>query len=58
MIPLKDDNPSYGLPIINYVFIVTNLVVFFYLNALLGSGADRQFIKEYGAVPQIGRAHV
>ncbi|MCK6558523.1 rhomboid family intramembrane serine protease [candidate division KSB1 bacterium] len=52
MIPLKDDNPSYGLPIINYVFIVTNLVVFFYLNALLGSGADRQFIKEYGAVPQ------
>ncbi len=51
MVPLKDDNPSYGLPIINYVFIVTNLVVFFYLRALPGSALDH-FIQEYGAVPR------
>lgn len=52
MVPLKDDNPSYGLPIINYVFIVTNLVVFFYLCALSDRGAIHHFVQEYGAVPQ------
>jgi len=52
VIPLKDDNPSHGLPIINYVFIVTNLVVFFYLRALLGSGAADHFMREYSAVPR------
>ncbi len=52
MVPLKDDNPSYGLPIINYLFIVTNLVVFFYLRALSGSGTAHHFIQEYSAVPR------
>lgn len=51
MIPLKDDNPSNGLPIINYVFIVTNLVVFFYLRALPGRAVDH-LIQEYGMVPR------
>ncbi len=49
MIPLKDKNPSYGIPIVNYLLIGANAAVFFY-ELSLGSGLDSFFIK-YGLVP-------
>ena len=49
MIPLKDKNPSYGFPVVNYLLIGANAAVFFY-ELSLGHGLDAFFIK-YGLVP-------
>ncbi len=49
MIPLKDRNPSYGIPFVNYAIIAANAVVFFH-ELSLGHGLDSFFMK-YGLVP-------
>ena len=49
MIPLKDKNPSYSFPIINYLLIAANAAVFFY-ELSLGPALDESFIR-YGLVP-------
>ncbi len=49
MIPLKDKNPSYGFPVVNYLLIAANAAVFFY-ELSLGTGLDAFFLK-YGLVP-------
>ncbi|MCL5268156.1 MAG: rhomboid family intramembrane serine protease [Bacteroidetes bacterium] len=49
MIPLKDKNPSYSVPIVNYVLIAANAVVFFY-ELSLGPQLDSFFVK-YGLIP-------
>lgn len=49
MIPLKDKNPSHSFPLVNYILIAANVVVFFY-ELSLGQGLDAFFVK-YGLVP-------
>lgn len=49
MIPLRDRIPSSTFPIVNTIFIVVNVLVFFY-EVSLGGELDR-FIYEYGLVP-------
>ncbi len=49
MIPLKDKNPSYSIPFVNYLLIAANAAVFFY-ELSLGPGLDAFFTK-YGLVP-------
>ena len=49
MIPLKDRNPSRTFPLINYLLISANFVVFFY-ELSLGQQLD-DFIIKYGLIP-------
>ncbi|MBI5021205.1 MAG: rhomboid family intramembrane serine protease [Ignavibacteriales bacterium] len=49
MIPLRDTNPSRTVPIVNYILIAANLIIFLFelsLDADLGN-----FIYNYGVVP-------
>jgi len=49
MIPLRDSIPSSSFPIVNVIFIVINVLVFFYEFSL---GTDlNSFINNYGLVP-------
>ncbi len=48
MIPLKDKNPSYSIPFVNYLLIAANAAVFAY-ELSLGSQLDPFFVK-YGLV--------
>lgn len=49
MIPLKDDIQTYSLPIITYVILGLNVVIFLY-ELSLGPHLD-SFIKQFGVVP-------
>lgn len=49
MIPLKDKNPSYSFPFVNYLLIAANVAVFIY-ELSLGSGLEAFFTK-FGLVP-------
>ncbi|MCL4511528.1 MAG: rhomboid family intramembrane serine protease [Bacteroidetes bacterium] len=49
MIPLKDRNPSYSIPFVNYALIAANFVVFFY-ELSLGPRLDA-FFETYGLIP-------
>ncbi|MBA4313321.1 MAG: rhomboid family intramembrane serine protease [Chlorobiaceae bacterium] len=49
MIPLRDTNPSRKVPIVNYILIATNILVFLFELSL---DADlEKFIYNYGVVP-------
>lgn len=49
MLPLKDDNPRYSRPIVNYILIGLNIFIFLYETSL---GPDlRAFIYKYGIIP-------
>jgi membrane associated rhomboid family serine protease len=50
MIPLKDDNPTRTFPIINYLLIAANVIVFFY-QATLPVRAEKAFVMAYAMVP-------
>jgi len=50
MIPLKDENPKKHLPFVNLIFIVLNIVVFYYQPSTLNSGA-KAFFDFYGVIP-------
>ena len=50
MIPLKDDNPSRSVPIINILLILINVLVFVYQFFFLPQG-PAFLIKTYGFVP-------
>ena len=51
MFPIKDDNPTKNKPIITYLLILLNILVFFY-EVLLGSqNLLNDFIYDYGLVP-------
>jgi hypothetical protein len=54
MIPLRDDQPSFSTPFINYFLIVLNLLVFLWeLSVGMHShGALNAFLVEFGVVPQ------
>jgi len=49
MIPLKDENPRRSFPIVNYVLIGINIIIFFY-EMSLGRGLNYFFLK-YGLIP-------
>ncbi|MFZ1082610.1 MAG: rhomboid family intramembrane serine protease [Candidatus Kryptoniota bacterium] len=51
MIPLKDKNPSYTFPFVNYLLIAVNVVAFFY-ELSLGNQLLNDLIVKYGLVPQ------
>lgn len=51
MIPLKDDNPRVMVPVVNYVLIALNVLIYFYQFRL--SPVDLEaFFRTYGAIPQ------
>ncbi len=49
MIPLKDENPKKNLPFINTIFILVNIVVFYYQPSVNEQATE--FFKLYGVVP-------
>jgi len=54
MIPLRDDQPSFSTPFINYFLIVLNVLVFLW-ELSIGLQSDRAlnaFIGEFGVVPR------
>ena len=50
MIPLRDDQPSFSTPFINYFLIVVNVVVFLW-ELSVGHRALGRFLFEFGVVP-------
>jgi|TARA_B100002003_G_C14126469_1_gene541784 membrane associated rhomboid family serine protease len=52
MFPIKDDNPTKNKPIVTYLLILLNILIFFY-EVLLGSqNLLNNFIYDYGLVPR------
>lgn len=52
MFPLKDDNPTTITPIITWLLIALNVVVFFY-QVSLGPRGAQLFVYQYGAIPAV-----
>jgi len=54
MIPLRDDQPSFSTPFINYFLIVANVLVFLWelLVGMQSRGALNAFLLEFGVVPR------
>jgi membrane associated rhomboid family serine protease len=50
MIPLKDDTPRFTTPLVNYLLITANVLVFFF-ELSLGRGMQGRFMREFGLVP-------
>src|ERR1039458_7334352 len=50
MIPLRDDQPSFSTPFINYFLIGLNIVVFLW-ELSVGHRALGQFLLEFGVIP-------
>jgi membrane associated rhomboid family serine protease len=50
MIPLRDDQPSFSTPFINYFLIVLNLVIFMW-EVSVGHHALNGFLNEFGVIP-------
>lgn len=50
MIPLKDENPNYSTPLVVYILIGINVVVFFH-EMTLGAGLD-EFFQLYAVIPR------
>jgi membrane associated rhomboid family serine protease len=51
MIPLRDDNPSSSAPIVTWLLILANIVVFVYMLLLQSETALNRFILAFGAIP-------
>jgi len=51
MIPLRDDNPSSSRPIVTYLLVLTNVLVFLYMLSLGSEAAIERFVVSYGAIP-------
>jgi len=50
MFPIKDDQPRYSTPYVNWFLIVLNILIYFY-QSTLGPRAEAQFEMLYGEVP-------
>ncbi len=50
MIPLRDENPRTGWPVVNFTFIAINILVFIYQLGL-PAPLEHEFVLKYGAVP-------
>lgn len=51
MIPLRDDNPSSSAPLVTYLLIAVNVVVFLYMLSLGSEAAIERFVFAWGAIP-------
>src|SRR5579863_275750 len=54
MFPIKDDQPSYSTPYVNWFLIALNLLVYlfqFYLQATLDPRSYQLFVTQFGEVP-------
>jgi len=54
MIPIRDDQPSFSTPFINYFLIAVNVLVFFWelaINVSVGHGALNAVMFQFGVVP-------
>lgn len=51
MIPLRDDNPSSSRPLVTYLLILINVLVFLYMVSLGSPTALERFVFAWGAVP-------
>ncbi len=49
MIPIRDDNPIHSVPIITYLLIVLNILVFVF-QILLGSSSE-EFVYQFALIP-------
>ena len=49
MIPIKDDNPTHSVPIITYLLILVNVLVFIF-QTLLGS-SNEMFVYQFALIP-------
>ncbi|MGH7936848.1 MAG: rhomboid family intramembrane serine protease, partial [Chthoniobacterales bacterium] len=53
MIPLRDDQPSFSTPFINYFLIALNVLVFLWeLSIGLNTRAFQAFAFQFGVVPR------
>ncbi len=52
MFPLKDDNPTSIVPIVTWVLIVINVMVFFYQLSLEPRNSEA-FVYQFGAIPAV-----
>lgn len=52
MIPLRDDQPTFSTPFINYFLIALNVLVFLWELSIPGSRALNAFVAEFGVVPR------
>jgi len=52
MIPLRDDNPVRTFPLVNYLLIAANVVVFLYM-FFLPEGAFESFMDDYSLIPAL-----
>lgn len=51
MLPLKDDQPSYSTPYVNWFLIVLNLLIYLFESTLDPRSAE-VFARQFGVVPQ------
>lgn len=51
LLPLKDDNPTYSVPIITIVLIAANVLVYLYQMSLGYGEQGEQFVFQLGAIP-------
>jgi membrane associated rhomboid family serine protease len=51
MIPLRDDNPSSSSPVVTWLLIAVNVLVFLYMVTLGSESALNRFILAFAAVP-------
>ena len=49
MIPIRDDNPTHSVPIITYLLIVVNILVFIF-QTMLGSN-NESFVYQFALIP-------
>ena len=58
MIPLRDINPTRSTPVLTYLIIAANVVVFAY-QLSLGHVGEERFVRQYGLIPAfISAGHV
>jgi len=50
MLPLRDDQPAYSTPFVNWFLIGLNILIFFY-QATLGPRGDEQLVQQFGLIP-------
>ena len=50
-LPYRDDNPTRSFPLVNWLFILTNLWVFFTLQLPLGPNEQMAYFSNFGFIP-------
>lgn len=51
MLPLKDDQPSYSTPVVNWFLIALNLLIYLF-QSTLDARSYQLFARQFGVVPQ------